>query len=148
MTLNAGGRSETGPRTMICLVLLTVWQAGSWRVGLVVTIGLAVTTVTLHLAGALLVRLIKPLSRSRWFALRHAVLQLSRPGSQVRIVLLAVGLGSFFILGVRSLQQNLISEFAVDTSPDAPDMFWPPEARARTMTPGMPDSSRRSCIAI
>jgi putative ABC transport system permease protein len=108
---------------MICLVLLTVWQAGSWRVGLVVTIGLAVTTVALHLAGSLLVRLIKPLSRSRWFALRHAVLQLSRPGSQVRIVLLAVGLGSFFILGVRSLQQNLISEFAVDTSPDAPDMF-------------------------
>ncbi len=107
----------------ICLVLLTVWQAGSWRVGLVVTVGLAVTTVALHLAGSLLVRLIKPLSRSRWFALRHAVLQLSRPGSQVRIVLLAVGLGSFFILGVRSLQQNLISEFAVDTSPDAPDMF-------------------------
>jgi putative ABC transport system permease protein len=105
------------------LATLTVWQAGSWRVGLVVTVGLAATTLILHVAGSLLIRLIRPLSRARWFALRHAVLQLSRPGSQVRIVLLAVGLGSFFILGVRSLQQNLVSEFAVDLSPDAPDMF-------------------------
>ena len=79
--------------------------------------------MALHLAGSLLIRLVRPLARSRWFALRHAVLQLSRPGSQVRIVLLAVGLGSFFILGVRTLQQNLISEFAIDMSPDAPDMF-------------------------
>jgi putative ABC transport system permease protein len=105
------------------LVALTVWQAGSWRVGLVVTIGLAATTLVLHAAGVLLIRLIRPLAQSRIFALRHAVLQLSRPGSQVRIVLLAVGLGSFFILGVRSLQENLVSEFAVDLSPEAPDMF-------------------------
>ena len=48
------------------------------------------------------------------FALRHAVLQLRRPGSQMRIVLLAVGLGSFFIIGVRSLQENLIAQFAVN----------------------------------
>jgi putative ABC transport system permease protein len=105
------------------LVLLTVWQAGSWRIGLVVTLGLAATTLVLTLAGVLLIRLIRPLAKSRWFALRHAVLQLSRPGSQVRIVLLAVGLGSFFIIGVRSLQENLIAQFAVDVSPDAPDMF-------------------------
>jgi putative ABC transport system permease protein len=105
------------------LVLLTVWQAGSWRIGLVVTVGLAATAVVLNLAGVLLIRLIRPLAKSRWFALRHAVLQLSRPGSQVRIVLLAVGLGSFFIIGVRSLQENLIAQFKVDLSPDAPDMF-------------------------
>jgi putative ABC transport system permease protein len=105
------------------LAALTVWQAGSWKVGLVVIVGLAATTLVLHLAGSLLIRLIQPLSRARWFALRHAVLQLSRPGSQVRIVLLAVGLGSFFILGVRSLQENLVSEFAVDLTPEAPDMF-------------------------
>jgi putative ABC transport system permease protein len=105
------------------LVAVTVWQAGSWRVGLVVTIGFAATALVLHLAGIALIRAIRPLTRSPWFALRHAALQLSRPGSQVRIVLLAVGLGTFFIIGVRSLQENLVAEFAVDTSPDAPDMF-------------------------
>lgn len=107
----------------VALLALTVWQAGSWRVGLVVATGLIGTAIVLHLAGILLIRAIRPLARTSWFPLRHAVLQLSRPGSQVRIVLLAVGLGSFFILGVRSLQENLVEEFAVDLSSDAPDMF-------------------------
>jgi putative ABC transport system permease protein len=105
------------------LVGLTVWQAGSLRIGAVVAGGFAGTAIVLHFAGSLLIRAIGPLARSRSFALRHAVLQLSRPGSQMRIVLLAVGLGSFFIIGVRSLQQNLIDQFAVRMSVDSPDMF-------------------------
>lgn len=105
------------------LVALTVWQAGNWRIGLVVAAGFAGTALVLHLAGILVIRAIRPLARSQSFALRHAVLQLSRPGSQMRIVLLAVGLGSFFIIGVRSLQQNLVDQFAVSVTADSPDMF-------------------------
>ncbi|NDB19087.1 MAG: FtsX-like permease family protein, partial [Actinobacteria bacterium] len=105
------------------LVALTVWQAGSWRIGGVVAGGFAATAIVLHLAGSLLIRAITPLAGVRAFAVRHAVLQLSRPGSQMRIVLLAVGLGSFFIIGVRSLQENLVSQFAVNVKPDSPDMF-------------------------
>lgn len=105
------------------LVALTVWQAGNWRIGLVVAAGFAGTALVLHLAGILVIRAIAPLARSQSFALRHAVLQLSRPGSQMRIVLLAVGLGSFFIIGVRSLQQNLVDQFAVNVTADSPDMF-------------------------
>ena len=105
------------------LVALTVWQAGNWRVGLVVAAGFAATALVLHFAGTLLIKAIAPLARSRSFALRHAVLQLSRPGSQMRIVLLAVGLGSFFVIGVRSLQQSLVEQFAVNVLADSPDMF-------------------------
>ncbi|HEX6163198.1 MAG TPA: FtsX-like permease family protein [Vicinamibacterales bacterium] len=105
------------------LAALTVWQAGSLRIGSMVAAGFVGTAIALHVAGTLLLRAIKPLARSRSFALRHAVLQLSRPGSQMRIVLLAVGLGSFFIIGVRSLQQNLVDQFAVRMSADSPDMF-------------------------
>jgi putative ABC transport system permease protein len=105
------------------LVGLTIWQAGDGEVGMVVAIGFAATALVLHLAGIGLIAAIGPLAQSRWFPLRHAVLQLSRPGSQARIVLLAVGLGSFFIVGVRSLQQNLISEFTMNVSSDLPDMF-------------------------
>ena len=105
------------------LVGLTVWQAGSVRIGALVAGGFAVTAIVLHLSGTVLIRMIAPLARSRSFALRHAVLQLSRPGSQMRIVLLAVGLGSFFIIGVRSLQENLVDQFAVRMTADSPDMF-------------------------
>ena len=105
------------------LVALTVWQAGSLRIGGVVAIGFATAALVLHVAGIVLIKAIAPLAQANWFPLRHAVLQLSRPGSQARIVLLAVGLGSFFIVGVRSLQENLVREFTVNLSPDLPDMF-------------------------
>ena len=49
----------------------------------------------------------------RWFPLRHAVLSLGRPGNQTRVILLSVGLGCFFVLGVRALQQNLIAESVI-----------------------------------
>ena len=50
---------------------------------------------------------------ARSFPLRHAVLHLSRPGNQTRVILLAVGLGAFFIVGVRSLQASLLEEFSL-----------------------------------
>ncbi len=51
------------------------------------------------------------------------MLHLSRPGNQTRVILLAVGLGAFFIVGVRSLQASLLEEFSVQVGEDAPDMF-------------------------
>src|SRR5204862_8358671 len=77
----------------------------------------------LQLAGWLLIYLVSPLSRSRSFPLRHAVLHLSRPGNQTRVILLAVGLGAFFIVGVRSLQASLLAEFSIQVSADSADMF-------------------------
>ena len=95
------------------LVGLTVWQAGSLRIGCWLPEGLLRLRSCCTSPERCCLRAIKPLARSRSFALRHAVLQLSRPGSQMRIVLLAVGLGSFFIIGVRSLQENLVDQFSV-----------------------------------
>ena len=73
--------------------------------------------------GRLLVQAVAPLAHARSFPLRHAVLHLSRPGNQTRVILLAVGLGAFFIVGVRSLQASLLEELSVQVSEDAPDMF-------------------------
>ena len=55
--------------------------------------------------------------------MRHAVLRLNRPGNQTRVVLLAVGLGRFFIIGIRGVQANLLREFAIDVGNETPDMF-------------------------
>ncbi len=106
-----------------CLVAVAAWQAGSLRVGLMLSGGLVATAFVLHLAGVVLVRAVRPLRHSRSFALRHAVLHVARPGNQTRVILLAVGLGTFFILGVRTLQANLLLDFAVQVGRDAPDMF-------------------------
>jgi putative ABC transport system permease protein len=107
----------------LALVGVASWQAASFRVGIVVCGGLAVLAFVLQLTGRLLVALIAPLARSPSFALRHAVLHLSRPGNQTRMILFAVGLGAFFVVGVRSLQASLLQEFSVEVAKDAPDMF-------------------------
>jgi putative ABC transport system permease protein len=105
------------------LVGVASWQGGSLEVGLMLSVGLIATLTVLHVAGIALVRAVQPLRHARSFALRHAVLHVTRPGSQTRVVLMAVGLGAFFILGVRSVQANLLKDFAIQAGPDAPDMF-------------------------
>ena len=105
------------------LVAVAAWQAGSLEVGLMLSGGFVATAVVLQLAGAALVRAVQPLRYSRSFALRQAVLRMVRPGNQTRVILLAVGLGAFFILGVRTLQVNLLRDFELQAGADAPDMF-------------------------
>jgi putative ABC transport system permease protein len=107
----------------LALVAVTAWQASSLRVGLVVCGGFALLAVVLQAAGRLLIKMIAPLGRSTSFPLRHAVLHLSRPGNQTRVILFAVGLGAFFVVGVRSLQASLLQEFTLQVSTDSPDMF-------------------------
>jgi putative ABC transport system permease protein len=105
------------------LVAVASWQAGSVPVGLILSGGFVAIAFVLHLAGVALVRAVQPLRYSRYFPLRQAVLHIARPGNQTRVILLAVGLGAFFVLGVRSLQANLLRDFAIQAGPTAPDMF-------------------------
>ena len=105
------------------LVAVAAWQAGSLAVGLMLCGGFVAVAFVLHLAGLALVRAVRPLRYARSFALRQAVLHVVRPGNQTRVILLAVGLGTFFILGVRTLQVNLLNDFDLQVGDTAPDMF-------------------------
>jgi putative ABC transport system permease protein len=107
----------------IALAGVAGWQAGSWRVGLVITLALAAIALVLTGAGAGLVRAVAPLTWSRRFAVRHAVINLRRPGNQTRVILLAVGLGAFFVIGVQVIQSNMLREIALELGDDAPDLF-------------------------
>lgn len=102
---------------------VAAWQAASLEVGAWVAGGFVAVAGALHLLGRALVRMIRPLEAAGWFPLRHAVLNLRRPGNQTRVVLLAVGLGSFFIIGVRAVQENLLASFSLELRDDMPDMF-------------------------
>ena len=105
------------------LVAVASWQAASLRAGLLVSGGFAAVALVLYGAAWLLVRAARPLARARLFPLRHAVLGLGRPGNQTRVILLSVGLGCFFVLGVRTLQQNLVSESVIGVRQGSADLF-------------------------
>ena len=105
------------------LVVLASWQAASWEVGLWLCGGFVLVAAVLHLTGQGLVRVVQPFGAGARFALRHAVLNLVRPGNQTRVILLSVGLGSFFIIGIHAVQANLLGAFALEIRDDTPDMF-------------------------
>ena len=105
------------------LIGVASWQAASLRAGALVCGGFAAVAIVLYAVAWIFVWAARPLTRSRWFPLRHAVLGLGRPGNQTRVILLSVGLGCFFVLGVRALQQNLVSEAVIDLREGGADLF-------------------------
>jgi putative ABC transport system permease protein len=108
---------------IVALIGVASWQAASFRAGALVCGGFAAVATVLYGVAWLFVRGVRPLARARWFPLRHAVLGLGRPGNQTRVILLSVGLGCFFVLGVRALQQNLVDEAVIDIREGGADLF-------------------------
>ncbi|MBX3279463.1 MAG: FtsX-like permease family protein [Acidobacteria bacterium] len=105
------------------LIGLAGWQAGSLKIGVIFLGGLAAATLVLNLAALLLIRILKGVRRTPSFAVKQGINSLYRPGNQTRIVLLAVGLGVFFMLSVRLLQANLLGEFDLDMNASRADLY-------------------------
>jgi len=123
--LAAVDRTPAATALMVSLVLVAIagWQAASLKVGAIVCAGFAGLALVLSLVSGGIVGAVRPVARARWFPLRHAVLSLGRPGNQTRVILLAVGLGSFFVIGVRSLQSSLLDQFNLQLGTSGADMF-------------------------
>lgn len=113
-----------GAISLLGLLGLAVWQAGSIKVGAFFLAGLGATSVVLYLTAMLLTWLLRKVRTRRNFALTQAINSLYRPGNQTRIILLAVGLGAFVVLAVQSLQTNLVREFDFTRNARLPSLFF------------------------
>ncbi|MCI0413090.1 FtsX-like permease family protein [bacterium] len=105
------------------LLLLSVWQAGSLRVGIFFLSGLVVTALVLHFTARLLMRLVRRFKRIASFETRHAISSLYRPGNQTHVIVMAVGLGSFFIIATQAMQSNLLREMDFQKRTNLPNMY-------------------------
>jgi putative ABC transport system permease protein len=105
------------------IILLSVWQANSWRVGLAFVGGLAATSLVLFFSAWLLTLILKRARKFGSFAVSQAINSLHRPGNQTRVILLAVGLGTFVVLAVQSLQVNLVRQFDFSRNSNLPALF-------------------------
>ncbi len=110
--------------SLVGLVAIAAWQAGSFKVGAVFLGGLGVTSAVLYGTSALLIYLLKKAGGGGWFFFRQAINSLYRPGNQTRVILLAVGLGAFVILAVQSLQVNLLRVFDFSRNESFPSLFF------------------------
>lgn len=113
-----------GTLSLLALLGLAVWQAGSLRVGAFFLGGLGATSVVLYIASMLLTLLLRRMKFIGSFSLRQSINSLYRPGNQTRIILLAVGLGAFVVLAVQSLQSNLVREFDFSRNRRLPSLFF------------------------
>jgi putative ABC transport system permease protein len=111
-----------GAATGVVLALVAMWQADSVRAGAYVFGGLLVIAGVLYGASLGLVRLTRPLTRSTHMAIRHATINLGRPGNQTRVILMSVGLGCFFIVGIRAIQTNLVADLSLQVGQNSPDL--------------------------
>lgn len=112
-----------GAVSLIGLLGLAVWQAGSPLVGALFLGGLFLTCLFLYLAALVLTVILRRLRNLGSFSLGQAINSLYRPGNQTRIILLAVGLGAFVVLAVQSLQANLVREFDFTRNQTLPSLF-------------------------
>ena len=78
-----------GVASLAGLLGLAVWQAGSLKVGAFFLAGLAVTSLILYSAAAVLTWLLRRVKRFSSFSVTQAINSLYRPGNQTRIILLA-----------------------------------------------------------
>jgi putative ABC transport system permease protein len=113
-----------GAASLLGLLGLAVWQAGSLRVGAYFLCGLGLTSAVLLLTAILAIRLLRRFKSVGSFSVRQAVNSLYRPGNQTRIVLLAVGLGVFVVMSVQILQTNLVREFDFTRNQKLPSLIF------------------------
>jgi putative ABC transport system permease protein len=103
---------------------LAIWQAGSWRIGLLFIGALAAAVASLTLAALLLVRVLKALPGPRSLAIRHAIGNLHRPGSQAVGVMVSVGIGVMVIVAVSILERSLVNQVGESRPLDSPSFFF------------------------
>ena len=113
----------TGLLVAVGLLAVASWQGGSLKIGGIFLGSLAAMTIILHLAATVLMKFLGGLRHKPSFVWRQGISSLYRPGNQTRIIVMAVGLGVFCIVGVRSLQLNLRSEFSLDLDAVRADLY-------------------------
>lgn len=120
--------SRTGRAALLAalgasLVLGSLWQAPTWRVGLGFAAGLGVVLAALTAASAAasaLLRRYRPRRAPFW--LRQGLANLFRPRNHTLSSMLAVGLGVHLVATLHAVQHNVLAQLALDTRPGRPNL--------------------------
>jgi putative ABC transport system permease protein len=105
------------------IVLISIWQAPSVGLGLAFAGAVFVTTAVLWAAARILMAAVRRYFPARAsYVIRQGVANLFRPENQTVPVTLAMGFGVFLIATLYVVQRNLVSQFALDASPDRPNL--------------------------
>jgi len=106
------------------LCALSVWQAGSWSIGLLFIGAMALAITVLFVCAQLFVRGLAWMPRPRILSLRYALGNVVRPGSQATGIMVAIGIGVMAIVTVSLVEQALLHQIQENRPADAPTFFF------------------------
>ncbi len=106
----------------ISVLVASIWQAGSLRIGVFFAVGLVATVGTLAVAALALIRLLRrhpPKIFAYWA--RQGIANLFRPRNHTLPTTIAIGFALFVVATVHAVQRNVLEEMAADSGPDRPN---------------------------
>lgn len=113
-----------GLATFAGVAAFATLQAKSAAHGALFAAGLALTALALALGARLLVALARRAPRLALpLPLRHGLAALGRPGSASVAAIVALGLGTLVVVGMRTIEQGLSDRLRADLPTDAPTTF-------------------------
>ena len=106
------------------LTLLSMWQAGSWKVGALFILSFAVAVLLLGLSARFALSALKKWPRPEHLVLRQALGNVVRPGSQVVGITIAIGIGVMVVTTVSLVERSLLTQVGEKRPTDAPTFFF------------------------
>jgi putative ABC transport system permease protein len=106
------------------LCALSVWQAGSWPIGLLFIGAISLAITILFVCAQVFVRGLAWMPLPRVLSLRYALGNVVRPGSQATGIMVAIGIGVMVIVTVSLVEQALLRQIQEHRPADAPTFFF------------------------
>lgn len=103
---------------------LSMWQAGSVKIGVFFIAGLLVAVLLLILASQALLSFLRRLPTAQSITVRQAVGNIIRPGSQTLIVMMSIGIGVMVMVTIGMIEHSLVSRVQDNRPTDAPTFFF------------------------
>lgn len=110
--------------TGVGLVLLALWQAGSWKIGWLFILSFGAAVLLLTLSARLALWLLKRWRGPALLQFRHAIGNIKRPGSQLVGITIAVGMGVMVMATVALVERSLLHQVNEQRPVDSPSFFF------------------------
>lgn len=106
------------------LALLSMWQAGSWKVGLLFVLAFAAAVLLLGVSAHGVLIILKKSPRPEPLVLRQALGNVVRPGSQAVSITIAIGIAVMVVTTVSLVERSLLTQVGDKRPTDAPTFFF------------------------
>ena len=106
------------------LAMLSIWQAGSWRIGLSFIGAFAAAVLLLGASAWMVIIQLKKWPRPESLILRQALGNIVRPGSQAVSITIAIGIGVMVIATASLVERALVRQVGDNRPNDSPTFFF------------------------